>query len=112
MKRQTLVEWNDTAVRRFGTDINNWRFVCPACGKEYSVAEFVAEGGTASESYQSCIGRVNGNIETSPGKGTQNGCNWAAYGLLGTMGKGRQVVAPDGNVIDVFDFAPEHPPDL
>ena len=34
------------------------------------------------------------------------GCDWAAYGLFGTLGKGRSVTTEDGNVVEVFDFAP------
>jgi hypothetical protein len=34
------------------------------------------------------------------------GCDWAAYGLFQTLGKGRVVIAEDGSEVPVFDFAP------
>ncbi|WP_444811862.1 hypothetical protein ACQ0P7_04925, partial [Streptococcus canis] len=30
--------------------------------------------------------------------------NWAAYGLFGTMGKGRVVILPNEDKVEVFDF--------
>ena len=76
-------EWLDEGKRRFG-DVRNWRFKCPMCGKEYSVQEFV--------------------------DGNPDGCNWCAYGFLGTAGKGRLIEAEDGTVVEVFRFAGEEAP--
>jgi hypothetical protein len=54
---------------------------------------------------QGCIGRTNGKGSNN-GKDQGFGCNWAAYGLLGTLGKGRTVIFSDGHESEVFDFAP------
>ena len=37
----------------------------------------------------------------------RQGCNWAAYGFFGTMGKGRTVIMEDGKKVEVFAFAGE-----
>lgn len=42
-----------------------------------------------------------------PVEGDSSGCNWAAYGFFGTMGKGRIVIADDGEEVEVFSFAEE-----
>ena len=104
MIKQTLTEWQEEAKNRFGDNPNSWKFVCPACGRVTSLKEFVDAGGDKNGVYQECIGRVNG--KGSPdGKDNGFGCNWAAYGLFGNLGKGRIVITPKGNEIEVFDFA-------
>lgn len=99
MKKQTLQEWLDEAKRRFGEKTSEWKFQCPQCGNVQSPKNFVDAGIEPAQapnfSYQGCIGRVD----------TSKGCNWAAYGLFGTLGKGRLIVAPDGKEVEVFDFA-------
>ncbi|WP_202946813.1 VVA0879 family protein, partial [Rhodanobacter spathiphylli] len=49
-----------------------------------------------------CVGRYTG--KGSPRKGDSSGCDWAAYGLFGTLGKGR-IVLNEGKESEVFDFA-------
>lgn len=96
MIKQTLKEWREEATKRFGKDANNWAFKCPHCGRINTVKEFTEAGADGSSSpYQECIGRYK--------KGY--GCDWAAYGLFGNLGKGRVVVTPEGKEIEVFDFA-------
>lgn len=104
-------EWLEEGKRRFG-DVRNWKFKCPICGREYTVEEFMAAGGEGPNSaYQECIGRY---LHAGPFKketGNENGCNWCAYGLFGTAGKGRLVLAEDGTAIEVFRFAGEEEED-
>lgn len=106
MTKQTLEEWMNEGKERFGDDFSNWKFKCPACGHVSSIKEFKEFGADPNDAYQKCIGRVNG-------KGTKdqtdlgNGCNWAAYGLFGTLGEGRTVISDQGNEVNVFDFAVE-----
>lgn len=101
MKKQTLEEWRAEARERFGEKGGDWQFVCPSCGNVQSPQDFIESGCDVEEaynsSYQECIGR----------KVEGRGCTWAAYGLLGTIGKGRMVVTPDGQETEVFDFSPE-----
>lgn len=69
-------------------------FVCPRCGREQTIREFKEHGIEPHHAYKDCIGRHVPGV----------GCDWASYGLLGTLGKGRLV---DG--IEVFNFAgPPH----
>jgi hypothetical protein len=93
MVTQTLAEWQAEAKRRFG-DAANWRFVCPACGNEQTPLDFKELGVDPQLAYQECIGRHVDALD----------CDWTAYGLLGTTGKGRLVQLTDRQV-EVFDFA-------
>jgi hypothetical protein len=103
--KQTLQEWLDEGKQRFGDDFTNWRFKCPACGHVASGQDFKDLGANPNDMYQVCIGRVNGKgTDGTEGKDEGNGCNWAAYGLFGTLGKGRIVINEDKEV-QVFDFA-------
>ncbi|MEV2908606.1 VVA0879 family protein [Paenibacillus larvae] len=98
MKKQSLNEWQAEAKRHFGEKGLDWKFVCPKCGNIQSGQDFINLGISAlspQDVYQECVGRHTDKA----------GCNWAAYGLLGTLGQGRIVVTPEGNEVEVFDFA-------
>ncbi|WP_431090826.1 VVA0879 family protein [Paenibacillus sp. 8b26] len=99
MIKQTLEEWRTEAIELFGDKASEWKFVCPACSGVQSPKDFVDAGlekdQAANTSYQRCIGRID----------KSKGCNWAAYGLMGTLGKGRLILTPEGNEVEVFDFA-------
>lgn len=101
-------DWLNEGKQLFGNDVKEWRFVCPMCGKEYSVGEFMEAGGKdVNSAYQECIGRYRHAGPPDKEKGNPVGCNWCAYGFLGTAGKGRLVEADDGTIIEVFRFAGE-----
>lgn len=104
MQKQTLEEWRNEAVERFGEKTANWKFICPRCGGVQSPQDFIEHGlepqDAANTSYQECIGR----------KVTGIGCDWAAFGLFGTLGKGREVITEDGRTVEIFDFAPADVP--
>lgn len=98
MIKQTLEEWRNEAVQRYGPTGRDWKFVCPRCGNIQSGQDFVDVGLTEEAGrlvYQDCIGR---HVK-------DKGCNWAAYGLFGTAGKGRIVIDEEGKEHEVFDFA-------
>ena len=105
MKQTTLKEWQEEACARFGEDFRKWKFRCPACGHEQSIQDFLDIGADPNSAFQDCIGRHMG--KGSPVKGDSSGCNWAAYGFFGTMGKGRTVIMEDGKTVEVFAFAGE-----
>jgi hypothetical protein len=95
--------------RRFGNNSENWKFVCPACGRVNSEREFRELGVDTEFAYSTCIGRHNGKGVKGYGikKGQEppkSGCDWAAFGLLRTMCKGNVVICGDTRV-DVFAFA-------
>ncbi|WAH38583.1 VVA0879 family protein [Alicyclobacillus dauci] len=99
MEKQTLEEWRKEATERYGEKGRDWKFKCPRCGNVQCGQDFMDRGMSAEEAanqaYQGCIGRSFKDI----------GCDWAAYGLFGTMGTGRIVITPEGEEVEVFDFA-------
>jgi len=105
VKEQTVADWQSEMRSKYASS-DDVAFVCPACGHIATAKEHVDAGGTLNNAPQQCIGRTTG-------KGTKNqkdlgdGCNWAAFGLFGTLGKGRAIVFPDDSRCEVFDFAPE-----
>jgi hypothetical protein len=105
---ETVGEWQYEGKRRFGSDFEEWKFVCPCCGRVTAVKEFKPFGAEPADAYQNCIGRFNGKGADGMKRGGKevpaNGCNWAAYGFLGTLDRGA-VVRHDGKGIQVFDFA-------
>ena len=103
MKEYTHQQWMDELKSRFGENIMDWAFKCPACGKVYTGKEFKDAGAAPDDMYQTCIGRHTG--KGSPTKDSKDGCNWASYGLFGTLGKGNIVITENGNRIEVFPMA-------
>lgn len=116
--KYTKEEWLEKGKKLFGVEVENWKFVCPACGKISSGRDFKDAGGRPDDMYFKCIGRINGKGET-PVKDDENsrkkfpkelqrqkeyGCNWTAGGLFRTLGKGNTVVLKSGKEMEVFDF--------
>ena len=101
--KYTREEWLAELKRRFGDDSMKWAFKCPACGKVSTVQEFKDAGATPNDAYQTCIGRHTG--KGSPTKNSKEGCNWAAFGLFGTLSEGDTVVTEDGEEITAFSMA-------
>lgn len=82
------------------------RFVCPLCGNVASPRQFTAAGVQPERAFQNCIGRftgAKGNL-SSPQPVPQP-CDWAAYGLFGTLNAGTQIELEDGSICWVFDLA-------
>ncbi len=99
MKKQTLKEWLDEGTEKFGESHSDWEFVCPKCGRVNKASEFLTfsenESHAINKAYSECIGRYD----------KTRGCDWASYGLFGTLSKGRQIVTEDGKITEVFDFS-------
>jgi len=59
-KRYTIEEWQAIGRRRFGDDVDDWKFTCPSCGLTQSRADFKAMGMGAMQADwyvgYSCIG--------------------------------------------------------
>lgn len=104
MIRQSLDEWRSEAVKRFGDDPKEWKFVCPSCGMIQSVKDFLELGGCPDDAAQECIGLHKWKSSLKPGDAL--GCGCTSYGIIGTMGKGRIVTDLKGYSAEVFDFAP------
>lgn len=107
---QSQAEFVEEASRRFGDDPMGWAFVCPHCGDVATGQDFAdALAGTDRPASRylgrECIGRVLGALSAARlEEWAGRGCDWAAYGLLGTLGKG-QLVDTDAGVMDAFAFA-------
>lgn len=95
IKEQTLKEWYEEAEKLYGKSQENWKFKCPRCGHVASIKDFIEAGSDIDSAAQNCIGRIKKGV----------GCDWAAYGLFGTLDKGRIVITEDGTRVNVFDFA-------
>lgn len=108
MQEQKYSEWMEEGKQRFGEDFTNWKFKCPCCGHVASGQDFKDLKAEPNDMYQICIGRINGKSMRgfdSKKMDNKDGCDWAAFGLLGTLGKGKIIVTDDGKKIEVFDFA-------
>lgn len=83
------------AQKRFGPNVRNWKFVCPACGTVQSVQQLLdvvlKSGGTKDDVHGyigfSCIGRFTrqgdaGISAKHRGEKWDRGCNWTLGGLL------------------------------
>lgn len=100
MPEMTLASWKAEACARFGS-LMRAQFVCPRCGNVAHVMDFEPykdQGAKADHAATTCIGRWNPDPEV--------GCDWAAFGLMGTLNGGIRILHPDGKAQLVFDFAP------
>lgn len=96
----TVAQWRAEGIARFGSPLL-FRFVCPRCEHVASTMDFrdyKDKGAKIDHAATTCIGRWNDDPDV--------GCDWAAFGLLGTLNGGIRVIHPDGKSQLVFDFAP------
>ena len=84
-REMTKEEWNKTGRELYGENVMEWKFVCPACGKTLKVKDYKKKGLHGYLAYLICTE-----------------CNWKAYDLLGSLGKG--IYIEDINR-EVFSFA-------
>ena len=80
-KRYSHKEWAREARRRFGTAVNDWKFVCPSCGHVTRVRDWQEAGAPEEAIAFSCVGRWTSTkkemMETPDGP-----CNYAGGGLF------------------------------
>lgn len=116
MRTLTQEEFLAEAEGRFGKNVRDWKFVCPACGTVQSVQQLldavVASGGTKEDVHGyigfSCIGRFTrrgdaGIKAKSQGEKWEKGCNWTLGGFLHIHTL--EVVLPDGGKRPTFELA-------
>ena len=95
MKTMTQDEFLAEGERRFGKNVREWKFVCPACGTIQSVQQLmdvvIASGGTKDDVHGyvgfSCFGRFTGQRDEGiaanhRGEKWDKGCNWTLGGLF------------------------------
>lgn len=113
-KVMTHAEWKAEGQRRFGPNVTAWRFVCPVCKHEQSVADCEVVGVPTNAIGFSCIGRWLPREQTRDAFGSggtvKAPCNYAGGGLFRLNPV--DVVMPDGKTLQVFAFAevPAEPP--
>lgn len=82
--RYTEAEWFALGRSLFGPDVFCWRFVCPCCGHEQTVADFrgrVPKGTPADVAFANCIGRYDPASRDAFGSGP-GPCNYTSGGLF------------------------------
>jgi hypothetical protein len=90
----TLEEWQAEGRRRFGKEIEDWKFKCPRCGNVATGKEYKDAGAEPDDMYQTCIGRHT----------EEKGCDWAAFGLFDIC----KVHVKNGDKeVPVFEFGEE-----
>lgn len=109
-----VADWRAEATRLFGPDPYEWAFTCPFCKARTPVGVWVEHGvGDPGRAAHECIGRLvgaKGGLNVfQPSPGPQQPCDWAAWGLFGTLNGGRKVLTSPGiGSTWTFDFAPTH----
>lgn len=99
-RRMTRAAWLDLGRALFGDNPNDWRFVCPSCGRTQTMRDFTDAGMTPeqaeSRAHFSCLGRWV----------RSNRCDWTLGGLLQIHTL--EVVDEEGHAHACFDF--DEPP--
>jgi hypothetical protein len=109
--RMTYEEWMAEGQKRFGTDFETWRFVCPICGNVASVADFRLfkdRGATPDSATNQCIGRFDGSTNRAFGSSLKERgkpCDYALFGLFRLPGV--IIAMPDGKERMAFAFGAE-----
>lgn len=107
MRTLTEVEWWAEGHRRFGSDVRQFRFICPSCQHVTRVQDWKDAGAPEGAIAFSCVGRYLGDIEAAAKntfKGRGGPCDYTGGGLIGLNPV--KVVFDDGrDPIRVFDFA-------
>lgn len=75
-------EWRAEAIRRFGSDALQWRFVCPSCGHDASVRDWRDAGAPESTIAFSCVGRYMTSAPREAFRKDGGPCNYAGGGLF------------------------------
>jgi hypothetical protein len=71
MRKTTMESYHAEAVKLFGEDKLNWRFVCPVCGNSASTQDYKDAGAKMSAVGYSCLGRWE-----------EKGCDYSGGGLF------------------------------
>jgi hypothetical protein len=99
VKKIGVEEWRKEGERRFGKDLKQWKFVCPACKTVQSPQDLIDAGIVDDDELDSylafsCIGRFTEQ---------KKGCDWTLGGLF--QFHQTEVIRDDGKARKVFEFA-------
>jgi len=82
--RLTEAEWMAEGRKRFGSNVFEWRFVCPACGNVAAVGDYrgrAPKGTSADVAFFNCIGRYT--FDARPAFASGPGpCDYTSGGLF------------------------------
>lgn len=106
-------DWQTEAVKRYGTDCDNWKFRCPSCLNvmtpkmylELGIKSGMSESSVVKMMAFSCVGRLMDKPQEIFQKG-KGFCNYAGGGLFGL--NPILVKFPEGKEGRFFDFADDH----
>lgn len=106
MERIAFNDWKAEAERLGNGDTMQTPFECPLCENIATKQMFIDAGAEGYLVAVNCIGRIIGAKGglSSKKRPVPQPCDWAAYGLFGTLGKGVIVVMEDGSEHEVFPF--------
>jgi len=111
--RYTHADWIAEGTRRFGSNMMDWRFVCPVCGNIASCEDFRVfkdRGSEPNSATCECIGRYSGGKRAFDNrKKDDKPCNYAGYGLFQLSPV--RVTLPNGKEIHAFAFDEPRPPE-
>jgi hypothetical protein len=101
----TQEEWRAEAVKRFGKDHKQWKFICPVCKYVQSVQDYIDAEAPQGAIGFSCVGRyVSESKEAFDVSVKEEGpCNYAGGGLFRLNPV--KVILPDGSEEQAFAFA-------
>lgn len=100
-KKYTHAEWKAEAIKRFGQNNKDWKFVCPSCGYVASVQDWEFAGAPTGAVAFSCIGRYTGSTKEMGDK-TGGPCNYTTGGLFNIS---PVTIEFEGKEHSAFDFA-------
>ena len=106
MTTYTQEEWRAEAVRRFGEDHKQWKFVCPVCKYVQSVQDYLDANAPQGAIGFSCVGRyIEGEAKQAFDVSVkeEGPCNYAGGGLFRL--NPITVILPDESEHQAFDFA-------
>jgi hypothetical protein len=105
LTNMTHDEWKAEGERLFGADVLTWRFVCPVCHYECSVADYKAAGAPSSAAGFSCVGRwlPKDRVRESFGGAGTGPCDYAGGGFFRLNPV--RVRMPEGDELQAFAFA-------
>ncbi|TCT21176.1 VVA0879 family protein [Thiobaca trueperi] len=111
IQEMTHAEWIAEGRRRFGDDMMNWRFVCPACGHVAAARDWKDAGAPPNAVAFSCVGRWLPTAREAFADAGHGPCNYAGGGLFRL--NPLHVRREDGQIEPVFAFAEDNrmPPD-
>lgn len=107
--RMTHEAWLAEGRKRFGTDYDKWRFVCPICNHVAAIGDFRPfkdQGATPDSATNQCIGRFDGSTRKAFSSSKERGegrCDYALFGLFRFPGV--IIAMPDGKEQMAFAFA-------